>query len=219
MSLNPSEIGTQDYWESTYKTDLDNYRSTGNLDDTWFGQKSIARLLKWIKSNGAKHDLNTDSSILDIGTGNGALLFELEDCGYKNLVGVDYSSAAIQLCKILCSDKDSKAVFHEMDFLSDQNSLKSEKFNLCLDKGTYDAIALCPENPLEKRQLYRSNLLKLCDSEGLFVITSCNFTKDELLKDFSEEFQYLEQIPTATFQFGGVQGNKETVLVFKKTSS
>jgi 2-polyprenyl-3-methyl-5-hydroxy-6-metoxy-1,4-benzoquinol methylase len=40
-----------------------------------------------------------DSHVLDVGTGNGALLFKLAKKGYTNLKGIDYSEYSIRLVK------------------------------------------------------------------------------------------------------------------------
>lgn len=40
-----------------------------------------------------------NNSILDIGCGNGVTCIQLSCDGYANVTGVDYSDAAIQLCK------------------------------------------------------------------------------------------------------------------------
>lgn len=53
--------------------------------------------------------------------------------------------------------------------------------------------------------------------KGFFLITSCNWTKEELLDEFSEGFELFEELPTPTFSFGGRSGNSVTALVFQKT--
>ena len=51
---------------------------------------------------------------------------------------------------------------------------------MCHDKGTYDAINLCPEDPLDKREKYLCNVHKLLCDGGLFIVTSVNWTQEEL---------------------------------------
>ena len=57
-------------------------------------------------------------------------------------------------------------------------------FRACVDKGTYDAISLNPDDPKTKRSLYIENVSKMLDKSGYLVITSCNWTEDELVEQF-----------------------------------
>lgn len=95
------------------------------------------------------------------------------------------------------------------------------KYNVCIDKGTYDAISLSKANKDdgELRQRYRSAIHNmLADSDqSLFFITSCNWTRDELVAFFSPKFKVKTVLPTPTFQFGGSTGSNVTSIVFEKT--
>ncbi len=64
------------------------------------------------------------------------------------------------------------------------SSCLQRQYDVCHDKGTYDAICLHPDNPLEKRAQYQTNVRKLLKDNGWFIITSCNWTKDELRAHF-----------------------------------
>ena len=55
-----------------------------------------------------------------------------------------------------------------------------------IDKGTYDAISLKPEDAMSARQAYRTTVKRLMDQDSLFSLTSCNWTKDELVDFFKE---------------------------------
>ena len=55
---------------------------------------------------------------------------------------------------------------------------------VCMDKGTFDAISLLPSGAAEGRGAYRRNVRRLLQPDGLFVITSCNWTKEELVEFF-----------------------------------
>lgn len=74
--------------------------------------------------------------------------------------------------------------FQEMDFLNCEGELKD--FDLCIDKGTFDAISLNPDNTKEGKRLYVQALKDSLKSQGFFAITSCNWTKEQLLERFSE---------------------------------
>lgn len=71
-----------------------------------------------------------------------------------------------------------------MDFLKCQGELKG--FDVCIDKGTFDAISLNPDNSTEGKKLYVHALKDALKYKGFFAITSCNWTKEQLLDRFSE---------------------------------
>lgn len=71
-----------------------------------------------------------------------------------------------------------------MDFLSCGGELKG--FDVCIDKGTFDAIALNPDNFNDGKKLYIQSLRQALKWEGFFAVTSCNWTREELLDRFSE---------------------------------
>lgn len=70
-----------------------------------------------------------------------------------------------------------------MDFLNPSPELKG--FDLCIDKGTFDAISLNPEDREIAKLQYMSSLRAVLKSQGHFIITSCNWTKEQLLQIFS----------------------------------
>jgi hypothetical protein len=72
------------------------------------------------------------------------------------------------------------------DILNLENSeLKERHFDVCVDKGTYDAISLNPEDAKTCREVYKKYLAKLLNTAGIFALASCNWTIDEL-KEFFE---------------------------------
>lgn len=71
-----------------------------------------------------------------------------------------------------------------MDFLNCQGKLK--EFDVCIDKGTFDAISLNPDKTKDDKKLYVSALKDVLKCKGFFVITSCNWTKEQLLDRFSD---------------------------------
>ena len=74
-----------------------------------------------------------------------------------------------------------------MDFL-DATTWKfgTVSFDLCHDKGTFDAVCLNPENVEFQQKKYIENLKILLRKGSWFIITSCNWTGDETRKHFSE---------------------------------
>ena len=75
------------------------------------------------------------------------------------------------------------------DLTADSSSLPADsclrcRYQVCLDKGTFDAISLTPDGAAEARQAYKRNVKRLLQPSGIFLITSCNWTKEELMEFF-----------------------------------
>ncbi|CRK87717.1 CLUMA_CG001507, isoform A, partial [Clunio marinus] len=210
--LNPSELGTKSYWDKSYNTEIKNYLNHGDTGDVWFDESSQFRVIKWM--NASTSGINKGDSIIDLGTGNGMMLIELSLEGYTNLTGIDYSENGIELAQKIAKDQNHTINYKVADLLSDALEVLG-KFKVCHDKGTYDAISLM-ENAMEKRSIYMKNVANLMNDDGLFIITSCNFTEDELIESFNEVFVKEALIPTQTFRFGGKIGSVVTSIVLKK---
>ncbi|XP_035752480.1 EEF1A lysine methyltransferase 2 [Egretta garzetta] len=198
-------------WDAAYKRELQTFQDIGDAGEIWFGEESMFRIIRWLE----KQKVPLDSSVLDIGTGNGVLLIELAKSGYVNLTGIDYSPSAIQLSeKVREKEGMSNIKLKVEDFLAPSAELSG--FEICIDKGTFDAISLNPDNAVGKRKQYVRSLCSVLNPEGFFLITSCNWTKEELLNEFREGFEILEELPTPKFCFGGRIGNSVTALVFQR---
>lgn len=169
------------------------------------------RLIRWMQ----KYKIPLDASVLDIGTGNGALLVELAKLGFSNITGIDYSPSAIQLSRSIIEKEGlSNITLKVEDFLKLPPELSG--FHVCVDKGTFDAISLHPDGAAEKRRQYVASLSRALGVRGFFLITSCNWTAEELLTEFREGFELVEVLPTPRFSFGGRSGNSVAALVFQK---
>lgn len=142
------------------------------------------------------------------------MLIELAADGYTNLTGVDYSEVGVQLAQKIANDQNHNITFKVSDLLSEDSTAELGKFKICHDKGTYDAVSLM-ENAKEKRIAYTKNVSNLMEADGLFIITSCNFTEDELLEGFAGTFIKHALIPTQVFRFGGKTGSVVTSIVLK----
>ncbi|XP_031453192.1 EEF1A lysine methyltransferase 2 isoform X2 [Phasianus colchicus] len=135
--------------------------------------------------------------------------------GFTNLTGIDYSPSAIQLSeKVREKEGVSNIKLLVEDFLAPSAELLG--FHICIDKGTFDAVSLNPDNAVGKRKQYVRSLCSVLKPEGFFLITSCNWTKEELLNEFREGFEIVEELPTPKFCFGGRIGNSVTALVFQR---
>lgn len=215
MELEGSELGTKEYWESSYTREIKNYKSHGDVGEIWFDEDSQQRIVDWL----LKQEENVDKQsarVLDLGCGNGMFLVALANEGFTQLTGCDYSPKAIELAEGIAKDQSLKIAYTVAD-LTQSTPPTIGTYDIVHDKGTYDAISLCPDNPKEKRNNYLAQVAQLLkDEHSLFIITSCNWTEDELLLSFQEHFVKHCSIPTPTFKFGGKVGNVVTSVVFKK---
>jgi SAM-dependent methyltransferase len=179
----------------------------------------------------------TATSFLDIGTGNGHLLFALREDGFSGpMLGVDYSLPSIKLAEQIMSEIQKKAEeddlegslapisFQVFDILAPVSKL-DRQFDVVLDKGTFDAISLSSEADSTGRrpnELYRASIIPFIKPGGRFIITSCNWTAEELRKWFEVEdshhqlLRYEEKLKYPTFKFQGKEGQTVVTLCFIK---
>ena len=134
---------------------------------------------------------------------------------------------------------------HDHQRLHSFQTLYKEKFGLALDKGTFDAICLSSEardEPIhhpanhddppkstddshgqknsDKLQnvagKYAQAVSSVLSSNGIFLITSCNWTEQELRNGFHKYFDFHSRVKYPTFKFGGVEGQKVVTVAFTK---
>ncbi|XP_055628013.1 EEF1A lysine methyltransferase 2 [Toxorhynchites rutilus septentrionalis] len=215
--LESSELGTKEYWESSYDTEIRNYRDHGDVGEVWFDEDSQLRIIRWIEKQ--EDRISQDASIVDLGCGNGMMLIELAREGYSHLTGVDYSPKAIELAEAICKDQNLCISYKVVDLLNETAVHELGKFYVVHDKGTYDAISLHPEDSKKMREIYMKSVDSLLDDDGLFILTSCNWTESELVRSFEGIFELHAVVPTPTFKFGGSVGNVVTSVVFVKNKN
>ncbi|KAK9450068.1 uncharacterized protein V1518DRAFT_405132 [Limtongia smithiae] len=255
-ALNSSKLGTKEYWDDFYAHELQNFAE--NPDDegeVWFADadaedKVIEFLIK--NSDGKDEDDSEDdydnnddentppefkqatTSVLDLGTGNGHLIFRVRtDAGfYGRLCGIDYAATSVTFANNILSSKvesgslddpDRNISFRHVDFLKYDSSTENEGWDLVLDKGTLDAIALSGDklesNGMTGIQQYplavRDTLLRI---GGIILITSCNFTQEELLQlmDISG-LEFWKAISYPVFEFGGAKGQSISSVAWRRT--
>lgn len=220
--LASSELGTKAYWEECYELELDNFEDYGDQGENWFGEGITRKIVAWLSS----HVNDKSSPILDIGCGNGVLLSRLHASGFTSLVGVDYSEKAVALARQISEANGISSIIYSsndvLDGIDDVlKLLPSDKsfFSVVLDKGTYDAICLTPNANIEElRAKYFQAVFKLLNKDGLFIITSCNWTKDELLCHITanSDLNHLDEIVTPCISYAGHEGNQIACLIFSK---
>ena len=165
------------------------------------------------------------NQFLDLGCGNGTILIRLHEQNYTQLTGIDYSVKAVELAEVVAESNGAKSIkFQPHDVLSSDPLSCLGTFKVIIDKGTYDAICLNPDAKLnDVRHKYIDFIHVHLQSYGYFLLTSCNWTYDELLQHFTTESHhsgsklvFVEQIKTPTLTYGGKSGNRITSVIFQK---
>ncbi|KAJ7170844.1 S-adenosyl-L-methionine-dependent methyltransferase [Mycena crocata] len=224
--LQPSRLGSKEHWDQVYETELANFQEHGDEGEIWFGVQSVDKMVKWVQEHVPP---SWNASMLEIGSGNGTLLFALVEAGYdaSRLCGIDYSADAVNLSRAIADG--TPITFAECDFLAaDPPRLPHmpteegpDVWDLLLDKGTFDAIALGAKEADGKSPAarYPAHAARLLKPGGSFLITSCNFTEDELRANFETPetgFVYHSRIQHRTFAFGGKSGSTVSTVAFIK---
>lgn len=96
-------------------------------------------------------------------------------------------------------------------------------FDIVLDKGTFDAISLSEEMVAEKRvcERYPGIVVGLVRKGGFLVVTSCNWTEDEIVRWFvegtKEELKVWGRVEYPRFRFGGKEGQGVCTVCFQRS--
>ena len=158
------------------------------------------------------------------------MLFLLrEEGGFEGvMLGVDYSDASVQLCRRrMAALQDEipeikEIAFQEWDILhSAPRQEWSGGWDVVLDKGTFDAISLSDEVDEAGRRIcegYKEKVERLVKYGGCFVVTSCNWTEEELKGWFEGgNLEVAGRVEYPVFKFGGKTGQSISTVCFKKT--
>ncbi|OQO03113.1 hypothetical protein B0A48_11368 [Cryoendolithus antarcticus] len=232
--LDPSELGTKDYWNKAYTRELSNHATAPDDEGTiWFDESNaedaVCRLLDRLEEEG--HFERATARVLDLGTGNGHMLFTLREEEWEGeLVGVDYSATSVELARRIEEARqldDGMGVrFEEWDMLVQPPGDWCGRggFDVVLDKGTFDAISLMPREADEVAvsDVYRRTAEGLVKTDGLLVVTSCNWTKVELCGWLAPEegnLEFLQEAKYPSFKFGGRTGQSVVTIAFRKKSA
>lgn len=238
-------LRSEGYWEKHYELELNNYLEDGDEGEIWFGKSLNKRIVDWIFNRLLETaDSQKEVAIIDIGCGNAYTICTLLSKLGQNIqlqkrlklmiMGLDYSANSIELAKKIAKDRglSDSITLKQCDFL-DKNQLGSccgtNKFDLIIDKGTFDAICLLASNSTSNLQNAKSKYKESLDSVAkdgtIFILASCNHTEEELLQVFASEldsvyeYKMMDKIQTPTIKFGGIQGSQVTCLILKSISN
>jgi SAM-dependent methyltransferase len=232
-----SKLGEKEYWDNFYNEEINQFQNNPELvGEIWFGKQVQKRVVNYISE---VKKFNKNIKVLDVGCGNAAFLCKLFKRGYTNLDGMDYSEASIELSKNILKEKlntnnendnendneaninDVKGINLYVEDISNPNINTDQLYELIHDKGTFDAFLSKKEN---KADTYLNYIIKKAQNKCIFIITSCNHLKDDLINHFeincTEElkgkFKLIEELASnKKFQFGGQSGQDVTTLIFQ----
>ena len=101
-----SKLGKKDHWDDWYVMELRNFEDNGDDGEVWYGKDVQKKTVQYIMDQYCADNANRDSlHILDVGTGNGQLLFKLAKKGMFSkaadvqMKGIDYSENSITFVK------------------------------------------------------------------------------------------------------------------------
>ena len=181
---------------------------------------------------------------MDLGTGNGHFLLRLregkdddeneerEAKRWKGrMMGVDYSAKSVEFARSIAEKGFGTGVveFQCWDIITQSaqqvvlNGECEAGWDVVLDKGTFDAISLSEEKDECGRRIcevYKERVLPLIKEGGVFIITSCNWTLEELNGWFeSGGLKYVDTIRYKSFSFGGKKGQTISSVCYRKSTS
>lgn len=152
-------------------------------------------------------------TLLECGSGNGTLLlsFLLSPTDTPpqtfHMTGIDYSPKAAVLAKGVESARRENLVDiaeEEDEVINDVPPIDwrvgdllrdniEEQWDLVMDKGTFDALCLSDEPVEEDKEkrlpslVYPERVSRLVKEGGYFLITSCNFTEEEIKRRWTRD--------------------------------
>lgn len=218
--LPSSRLGTQAYWDHLYEQEVKNFDDHGEEGEVWFGMAAERRVIDWVSKN-------TDQKsafIVEVGCGNGHLCLSLAKKGYLSVYGIDYSESAVRMSNALAQREQIQSITFMSGDLLNHGSMRSLEADIVIDKGTFDAICLgfvesLPENFSSKTEYFAHHYVRsirvLAKSSHKLIITSCNWTEQELCVLFTKEgYQQIATISHPSFSFGGSQGHTVSSVIF-----
>ena len=167
------------------------------------------------------------------------------------MCGIDYSLPSIQLSRKLGQEIGfgcSEIEFEVCDVIRDDwerndwwpkseaNPSQAAGWDIILDKGTFDAISLSAETidvpmsptPQKLCEIYPTQTTRMLKPGGFLLITSCNWTQDEVIHWFTSSSPVVEEdqdkpklevfakLKYTSFKFGGAEGTGVCTVCFRR---
>ncbi|OBT77976.1 hypothetical protein VF21_04321 [Pseudogymnoascus sp. 05NY08] len=209
--LEASELGTKEYWDALYTRESTNHAADPTDEGTiWFDDSSAEdKLVTLLRSSTLGIDPST-TSFLDLGTGNGHLLFRLRDEGVRaedsddeeeeggaeegaegklfrgRMMGTDYSGTSISFARAVAAERglvDGAVEFVEWDVLASPSDAVLSGPNA----DGWDVVldkgtfdAVSLMGDVEAGKRYVERVREVVRRGGWAVVTSCNWTEEEV---------------------------------------
>jgi hypothetical protein len=146
------------------------------------------------------------------------------------MLGVDYSQKSVEFAQRIALDKRVEGMacveFQWWDIMTQDpagavlEGPNASGWDVVLDKGTFDAISLSVEKDAHGRRIcegYKERVVPLVKEGGIFLVTSCNWTEEELNSWFQgDDLEYLDTIKYKSFSFGGKKGQTISSVCYRK---
>lgn len=217
-----SKLSKQEYWETCFEKELQNFEDHGDDGEVWFGKDVQKKTVEYLLTRFP--DSQSQLTLLDVGTGNGALLFKLIKKKFEaTLVGIDYSDFSIAFSKrIQGSLKEDHPRVEEIVFrfenAFDMTAQEQGKYDMIHDKGTFDVVYMNKDLSNHDYARAMHHRLSKTNDKAVFVLTSCNLTSTEMDEIFAAEglFRKLTEIKGyRQFTYGGVTGQNVSTNVYQ----
>jgi hypothetical protein len=165
------------------------------------------------------------------------------------MLGVDYSPQSISLARSLAKryastdprNQYADIQFEVLDLIHSDPATQpwwpGGGFDLVLDKGTFDAISLSSETitfPASTQyrvcELYPSKVLKMVKPGGFLLVTSCNWTEEEVIHWFTGsegslgsaksvgKLEVWGKVKYPKYKYGGQEGQGVASICFRRVS-
>ena len=148
-------------------------------------------------------------------------------------MGVDYSDKSVEFARRLAEQKklgkrsgNDEVEFQCWDIMKHDprpivlHGYCEGGYDVVLDKGTFDAISLSEEKTENGRRIcerYIEKVLPLVREGGVFLVTSCNWTVEELNSWFEgNDLRFVDTIAYSSFSFGGGKGQTISSVCYRK---
>lgn len=214
-----SKLVDKSYWEEFYENELESYNDVGYRGEEWF-EDYIDAIVDWVMETGCEVE---SGRVLDIGCGNGLFLIDLmRNINFSSAVGIDYIPSAIKLAKKIVKEEElsDKISLYSVDLVSgkdvskenNQNVLDLGKFEIVVDKGTYDIFVMKNE-----KHIYKDSVSRYLKNGSILFISSCNSTPEELSSVFEDHinFEKVSELPHKSYSYNGIEGQVLASVAFK----
>ncbi|KAH8741318.1 hypothetical protein FG386_000225 [Cryptosporidium ryanae] len=216
-----SELVNRSYWEEFYENELGSYKDVGYRGEEWF-EEYIDSIVDWIDEILLEYP--TKKRILDVGCGNGMFLISIFKSmdNFESGVGIDYVPSAIELAKKIVEEESlsEQISLFSIDLVSgkdvlDENAIVQVdlgKFEVIVDKGTYDVFVMKNEV-----NIYKESIVRYLKKGSILFITSCNSTPYELTDSFDDHVNFVKisDLPHKSYSYNGTQGQVLASVAFK----